>query len=229
MRKGEMRRKTILDAAERLFYTKGYEATSIQDILDELELSKGGFYHHFESKMSLLEAICEAQAGASVQAMQEAVANCPGGAADRLNALFAKGGLYSGERVDFVGLLIRVAYRGEGHILREKMKRATIDGALPLINEIIHAGIEQGAFFCRFPDEIGELLLLLFANLSDEIAQLVASRPDDAAAILGKLEVYRYAMEALLNAPYGSVVVFELERVNQLIRALAEQEHRFDE
>ena len=59
MKKGDDRKQMILETAERLFYEKGYEATSVQDILDALKLSKGGFYHHFESKLSLLEAIVE--------------------------------------------------------------------------------------------------------------------------------------------------------------------------
>ena len=62
MKKGDMRRGELLAAAERLFYTKGYEKTSVQDILDASNCSKGGFYHHFESKLSVLEAICEMRA-----------------------------------------------------------------------------------------------------------------------------------------------------------------------
>ena len=57
MKKGDARRSELLVAAEKLFYTKGYEKTSIQDILDEVGFSKGGFYHHFDSKLSVLEAI----------------------------------------------------------------------------------------------------------------------------------------------------------------------------
>ena len=52
MKKGDARRQQILETAERLFYQNGYENTSVQAILDEMNLSKGGFYHHFESKMA---------------------------------------------------------------------------------------------------------------------------------------------------------------------------------
>ena len=62
MRKGDLRREELLATAERLFYTKGYEKTSVQDILTEMNFSKGGFYHHFDSKLSVLEAICEQRA-----------------------------------------------------------------------------------------------------------------------------------------------------------------------
>ena len=49
MKKGDARREELLATAERLFCTKGYEKTSVQDILDEMGFSKGGFYHHFDS------------------------------------------------------------------------------------------------------------------------------------------------------------------------------------
>ena len=50
----------ILDAAQRLFLTKGYEATTIQDIVDELGgLTKGAVYHHFKSKEEIISAVSD--------------------------------------------------------------------------------------------------------------------------------------------------------------------------
>ena len=43
MKKGDLRRQAILDTAEALFFQRGYEETSVQDILDAMGLSKGGF------------------------------------------------------------------------------------------------------------------------------------------------------------------------------------------
>ena len=43
MKKGDARRQQILETAERLFYQNGYENTSVQAILDEMNLSMGGF------------------------------------------------------------------------------------------------------------------------------------------------------------------------------------------
>ena len=55
----EIRRNEILDAAQRVVYTKGYDQMSIQDILAEVKISKGAFYHYFDSKQALLEALIE--------------------------------------------------------------------------------------------------------------------------------------------------------------------------
>ena len=50
----------ILTAARRLFLEKGYEQTTIQDIVDQLGgLTKGAVYHHFKSKEEIMDAVTE--------------------------------------------------------------------------------------------------------------------------------------------------------------------------
>ena len=50
----------ILMVSQKLFFTKGYDETSIQDIINELDgLTKGAIYHHFKSKEEILEALNE--------------------------------------------------------------------------------------------------------------------------------------------------------------------------
>ena len=72
LKKGDARRGELLAAAEKLFYTKGYENTSVQDILDAVGFSKGGFYHHFDSKLAVLEAICQQRAEELSQSAMQA-------------------------------------------------------------------------------------------------------------------------------------------------------------
>ena len=51
------RRTEILSAAQELFFSKGYEATTVQEIIDAVGIAKGTFYHYFESKVDLLDAL----------------------------------------------------------------------------------------------------------------------------------------------------------------------------
>ena len=53
------KRNAILDVAQQLIYTRGYEQMTIQDMLDGLRISKGAFYHYFDSKQAVLEALVE--------------------------------------------------------------------------------------------------------------------------------------------------------------------------
>ena len=51
------KRNEILNSAQKLVYTIGYDQMTIQDILNETKMSKGAFYHYFSSKSDLLEAL----------------------------------------------------------------------------------------------------------------------------------------------------------------------------
>ena len=54
----EITEEKILDVAMRLFLEKGYDNTTIQDIVDGLGgLTKGAIYHHFKSKEEIIEAL----------------------------------------------------------------------------------------------------------------------------------------------------------------------------
>src|SRR3954449_9689491 len=53
----EATRQALLDAATELFGTAGFDATSVQSIVDRAQVTKGGFYHHFASKQALLHEI----------------------------------------------------------------------------------------------------------------------------------------------------------------------------
>lgn len=53
------RRPDILAAATRLFATHGYHEATLQDIADQIGLTRPAFYYYFKSKQSILEAICE--------------------------------------------------------------------------------------------------------------------------------------------------------------------------
>lgn len=70
-RKKEKRRNEIIDAAERLFYSKGYDKVSMDEIAQEVELSKGALYFYFKSKDSLFFAIITRKWAEFVEAMIE--------------------------------------------------------------------------------------------------------------------------------------------------------------
>ncbi len=113
MRKGEEKRREMLAVAERLFCLKGYDATSIQDILDVLHISKGGFYHYFASKEALLESIFLTRAEhAAALAEASVVANAA--PMDRLNGVLA---FFMPLRKDdkaFMAMLLPLMERQEG-------------------------------------------------------------------------------------------------------------------
>ncbi|HEX6547984.1 MAG TPA: helix-turn-helix domain-containing protein, partial [Candidatus Dormibacteraeota bacterium] len=71
----QVRREAFLDVAQRLITTKGYEAMTIQDVLDELETSRGALYHYFDSKQALLDGVVERFADAAMETIAPVMAD----------------------------------------------------------------------------------------------------------------------------------------------------------
>ena len=222
MKKGIERRDQIIEAAERLFYEKGYEQTSVQDVLDALSLSKGGFYHYFQSKIELLEAVCRRQSVRDAEEMTAAVARQEGAVA-KLNPLLRYCGLLRADRMDFALLVLRVGYLGGSLQLRACLREGLMETALPMMREIILEGMAENVFFTRFPDDIGELILQLFANITDELAMLIASgAPENQMGdMLTRLETYRCSVETLLGAPFGTITLCDLRLIPEAAAAMA--------
>lgn len=57
MSKGEVTRQRILDAAQAAILEKGFTGTSIDELISECGLSKGGFFYHFQDKNDLAKAL----------------------------------------------------------------------------------------------------------------------------------------------------------------------------
>lgn len=225
MKKGDRRREEILQMAEALFYKNGYEKTTVNEIIDALHLSKGGFYHHFTSKDELLQAICDKKAAESYAAAKEAVQNCPGTWADKFNAMFDQYGMWKQGNADFMGLLIRIAYKEENLLMRDKLKKRSMELMLPLVNEIIRGGVESSEFVTPYVDGTGLLVLQLGNSFSDSIAALllVDKGTPDTAGILQNLELYRYAVEQILGAPYGSIVLYQMRQMVEVCTTIFEK------
>lgn len=219
MKKGDLRRNEVIETAERLFSTKGYEKTSVQDILDEMHFSKGGFYHHFDSKLSLLEAICEQRTMEMCETASEIGARQYRRVTERLNAILSSSALWKTGSEGFVGLLIGVAYREDGALMREKMKNAQLRGMLPLIEKVIEAGCASGEFYATDRQSTAELILRLYLQFTDDIAFLMAGEDDESImleSMVKKLWVYRSAIEHVLIAPLGSIVLFDADELVEM-------------
>ena len=233
MKKGDARRGELLAVAERLFYTKGYEQTSVQDILDEVGFSKGGFYHHFDSKLSVLEAICDMRAQESCERAKQIVSE-EGSAVEKLNALLHSTALWQNENSSFVSLLIQVAYRQDSALMRERMKSCQLKCLQETMEEVLAEGAKSGEFFVNDYQATASLLLRLYMQFTDETAFLLAQQENAeqiTEEIVRRMIVYRQAIERTLIAPFGSIVLFEAKELQLLVAGVLKSriERRADE
>ena len=234
MRKGEESKKKILDAAERLFSDRGYAGTSVQDVLDALGISKGAFYHYFETKMDLLADICSrraqewyAQGIAAVRALRGARSESAG-PVEKLNAALKLVSALDRQPPSLTGAMAELTITAQDASARSQLRKITLDMLTPLVEEILDQGARERQFVVKRVGEVARLITMLALDVNEEAMRMIAQRyqsPDCAAGVLELLSAYRETIEGIVNAPYGSIVLFDFEEmfsaVGRAIQALS--------
>jgi AcrR family transcriptional regulator len=207
-----VKRNEILDAAQRLVYARGYERMTIQDILDNLQISKGAFYHYFDSKQAVLEAVIERMID-EVERLLVVIVDDPGlPALDKLQRFFIASSQFKDTQKPFLLALLRVWYNDDNALVRQKVSVEGVKRIKPLLKAIIQEGIEEGVVSARYPDQIGDVVLSLGIGLNDAMAQLFLSFDpdhDDLQHIEATVAAYTDAYERLLGLPTNSLHLVE--------------------
>ena len=137
------RRGEILTVAQRLFHQKGYEQTSVQEIINEVGIAKGTFYHYFNSKIDLLDAIIKQMTDYILQGVMPIVEDETLSAIEKLEAFFVQGlGLKLKER-DFLIKILPVWYSDDNTIWREKTKEASMQFVTGILEKIVRQGVDR--------------------------------------------------------------------------------------
>ena len=209
-----IKRKEILEVARGLVFTRGYEQMAIQDILDELRMSKGAFYHYFASKQALLEALVDSMRLEAEQILLPIVQDNHLAALEKLGRFFNTISLWKTEQKDFLLGLLRAWYSDENAIVRQKMQVLAIQWYAPMLTSIIQQGIREGTLGTAHPDLAGEMALHLLLGMGDAMSGVLLS--SEAAQVAQSqlqhtLAAYTDALERLLGAPAGSLKIMEPE------------------
>jgi AcrR family transcriptional regulator len=216
------RRNEILDATQRLIYAKGYEQMSIQDILDALQISKGAFYHYFNSKAEALDSLVERMIVEEVVPMLSQIVNDPQlSAIQKLHAYFDSAVRWKSGRKAFMMQLLRVWLSDENAIVRQKLMNTSIEHIIPLLSEIIRQGKSEGVFTTSYPEQTCQVIIYTLLGLSNSIIELLISDESERNAAQVKQTVSEYAnalndtTERLLGAPGGSMHLIDLETLEE--------------
>ena len=224
MKKGDIKRVQILDTAEKLFFEQGYDRTSVQDILSALQMSKGGFYHYFDAKDSVLRAVSERRAQGRFDQLIATIQGSRRSPVEKLNMILSMANLFEAEETPFAALMLKLCYRDKDAAMNAHRRRVLVDRLLPTLNDVIAEGVADGSFHTRRPMEIGRLLLLLACDVNDEVCGMLADNPDNPDVMLPMIELlntWREGTERLVGAPYGTVVLFEAGKLIDAWQAAA--------
>lgn len=151
----EERKQELIDTAERLFLEKGYEQTTVADIVREIEVAQGTFYYYFSSKEKILEAIIEKDITALEEDVRQIMSREDANAAIKLNAVVNSIIGISTSRREIMDYL----HEESNAVMHEKMERHTIERLVPLMTRVVAEGTHAGIFDVQYPTEFVEFLL----------------------------------------------------------------------
>ena len=125
---------------------KGYEQMSVQDVLDEVDASRGAFYHYFDSKTALLEAVVTRIVDAALASVAPLVDDPAVAAVAKLEGLFGGIAQWKLERTELMLALTRVWLSDENTLMRDKMWQHLMARLAPLLAAIVRQGDDEGVF-----------------------------------------------------------------------------------
>jgi len=203
-----VRRDAFVDGAQRLIQTKGYEQMSVQDLLDELDASRGAFYHYFDSKAALLDAVVARMVEDAITAVGPVVADPGLPATEKLRGLFSGIAAWKTERMELLLAVMHVWLSDGNAIVRERFRRSVVVTLTPVLATIVGQGLEEGSFAVTDADGTARVLVSLLLGANEHASDLFVAHQNGLvtlAEVEGALNAYPEAMEQILGARQGSL------------------------
>lgn len=171
----DTRRRELIDTAERLFLEKGYNDTTISDIVKAAEVAQGTFYYYFKTKDEVLDAIADDYLMETRKIADEIAAREDLNAVQKMLAISVG---FTGMIKDKKGIVVSLHEdrNAQLHVKVEKRSMATL---LEPYKKIIEQGIQEDHFNTDHPEEaILTIIAMSSAILDtpDEVAE-VAEKP----------------------------------------------------
>lgn len=187
--KKEIRKKELIKIAYNLFITKGYENTSVDEIVAKAGIAKGTYYYHFESKEQMLEEVVNMMIDEGVERAKKVV----------------NSNLKLEEKLVYTILALRVTpeeqsmqdtiHIKENIILHKKINDRVIDEAVPLLSSIVREAKQQGIFTVDNNIEERVRMTLILSNEMFDHAEITEA----------KVSVFIDTLESIYGAKAGSL------------------------
>ena len=162
MKKGEKRKQELLKIAYGLFLSRGYEDTSVDEIIEAAQIAKGTYYYYFPSKEQMLEEVI----GMMIESETETARQILG--SDIPVPQKIVGIITSIKPAETEQPISDALLRPENVLMHDKIRKKLIAVLVPLLSEAVKEGAEEGIFSCDNIPERVRMLLILSNDLFNE-------------------------------------------------------------
>ncbi|MCW8330783.1 TetR/AcrR family transcriptional regulator [Photobacterium sp. SDRW27] len=213
----EERRSEFIVAAQSLFYTKGYESTSVNDLITAVGVSKGAFYHYFDSKQAVLEALVDDMLSDYRQLVGGLVTDPKLDAISKWNRLLEITNNWKIEQKEGLLSFTKIINMEENLTLKHKLKTKSIKLLVVDYAAIIEQGINEGVFDVESPVVVAELVVTVLQAFSEGLTDLLLNQEgyeQPLQCAITKLRTTQASVERILGAPAGSLLLIEPETLS---------------
>lgn len=196
VKEAEVRKNEILDVAERLFGTKGFDRTSTNDILNEIGIARGTLYYHFKSKEEILDAMIGRIMKRLIEKAETVAAQKDVPVLQRLTMMMLSLNVSDGSLGQE---LLKQMHKPQNALMHQKMEKSLLSGINPIITGLIKEGAEQGICQTDYPEEAAEMAFLYTNTVFDDLMEHSEEEKQR------KIAAFIYNLERLLCMEQGSM------------------------
>lgn len=191
----EERRNEILDVAEVLFGTKGFEQTSTNDILKEVGIARGTLYYHFKSKEDILDAMIERMNNQLLAMAAQIAGQQTIPVLERLTRTI----MALNVDTSLGSEVMEQVHKPQNALMHQKMQEKLLSGINPIVTKLVEEGIRQGIFYTDFPAEAVEMCMI-YSNIAFDDLQEQSEEQRKQ-----RIEGFIYNVERLFGTEPGAL------------------------
>ena len=210
------RMNELLDAAQQLLFEKGYESTSVNEIINKVGVAKGTFYHYFKSKVDLLDKLVERFTRGALAKVQPVLDRQNIGAIEKLNLFFLTMRDSKMDNKELMRMLMKMMYKDENLTFRHKVFKRSVELMSPLFAGILRQGVEENVLSLIDVEETSQMIFSMSLSINEIVVSLLLEadkKPGNFDIIEKKMRVWERNMERILGAGEGSIKVVNREDI----------------
>lgn len=192
----EVRKNELLDVSEALFMEKGYDKTSISDIVNRIGVAQGTFYYHFASKDAIVEALADRYVAKLIDILKTMIIDPDITALRKIEIITAKLFVLNQQN----NYLMDFVHREKNAILHQKLVMKIFKIFTPKLEQLLEDGKRDSGFTIAYPHETAQMMLLM----AEHLQELAAFSDDEDIIKLNKLAMANM-VERLLGIKAGSI------------------------
>lgn len=198
----EVRQAELMDTAEELFISLGYQQTTVSTIVKKIGVAQGTFYYYFPSKEVVLEAIFARHVKNMILEVQSFYLDHDT-VLEKLQLflnLFYKLCYHDGP-----GLICKILYKEKQGELINRLWRQMLNITTPILKHILEQGNQEGLTHVIYMDETFSFFAGIMGALLEASSPLEFGHEADPQIVRNKMDIAEKMIESLLGAPTGSI------------------------